>query len=158
MEVLVRDLQDLPVNVALLEAAAREAVRVGMEAPDAPATSPPDVISIAIVDDARIREVNRRYRGTDGVTDVIAFEAEDEPDCCAGEVIVSADTAQRQAEEYAHSHQRELCLLVAHGVLHVLGYEDYDDGARARMMQLQEQALAASAIEAMENGASDVDR
>ncbi len=142
MEVTIRDLQELPFDENLLETAARRAALVGIEAPDTPARRVPDVISIAIVDDDRIREINRSFRDTDATTDVIAFEAEDEPDRLAGEVIVSADTARRQAEEYEHSLQRELCLLVAHGVLHVLGYEDYDDDARARMMALQEQALA----------------
>jgi len=152
MELLIRDLQSLPVDVPLLEAAAREAARVGVRAPDAPTDSPPDTVSVAIVDDARIRELNRRYLGRDTTTDVIAFEAEDEPDRRAGEVIVSADTALRQAEEYGHSHQRELCLLVAHGVLHVLGYEDYDDDARTRMLELGEHA-----VKQTECGESDCD-
>jgi probable rRNA maturation factor len=152
MEVLIRDLQDRPFDGDLLEQAAQEAAQVGVEAADAPTARIPDTVSIAIVDDERIREINRSFRGTDATTDVIAFEAEDEPDRLAGEVIVSADTARRQAEEYEHSMQRELCLLVAHGVLHVLGYEDYDDQARARMMALQERAL-----ERLEGGSVDLD-
>ena len=143
MEVLVRDLQSLPVDEELLARAAREAARAGVSAHDAPADTLPDSIGIAIVDDARIRGLNSSYLGIDGVTDVIAFEAEDEPDLRAGEVIVGADTAARQAEEFGHSLQRELCLLVAHGVLHVLGYEDYDDAARARMLELGERAVRA---------------
>lgn len=152
MEVSIRDLQDLPLNEDLLEAAAEQAAQVGVEVPDAPSPQPPDAVSIAIVDDDRIREINRGFRGTDATTDVIAFEAEDEPDRRSGEVIVSADTAERQAEEYGHSLQRELCLLVAHGVLHVLGYEDYDDQARARMMELQERAL-----QRLEGGSTGLD-
>lgn len=152
MKVLIRDLQSLPLDVALLESTARDAARVGVRAPDAPAEAPPDAVSIAIVDDERIRELNRTYLGRDTTTDVIAFEAEDEPDRRAGEVIVSADTALRQAREYGHSHEREMCLLVAHGVLHVLGYEDYDDGDRARMLALGERA-----VEQTECGESDCD-
>ena len=152
MEVLIRDLQDLPLDEGLLEEAATQAALVGVETPDAPSAQTPDSVGIAIVDDDRIREINRSFRGTDATTDVIAFEAEDEPDRTAGEVIVSADTALRQAEEYDHSLQRELCLLVAHGVLHVLGYEDYDEAARARMMALQERAL-----ERLEGGSTALD-
>lgn len=143
MEVLIRDLQGLPVDEQLLARAARGAARTGLEAPDAPTDALPDAVSIAIVDDRRIRDLNRSFRGTDAPTDVIAFEAESEPDRLSGEVIVSAETAQRQAEEFGHSLERELCLLVAHGVLHVLGYEDYDDASRARMHELQELALRA---------------
>jgi len=152
MEVLIRDLQDLPFDEALLEDAAIQAASVGVEAHDAPSDRMPDEVSIAVVDDDRIREVNRDYRGTDATTDVIAFEAEAEPDRLAGEVIVSADTAARQAEQYGHSMQRELCLLVAHGVLHVLGYEDYDHEARTRMM-----ALAQQALERLEGGLTNFD-
>jgi probable rRNA maturation factor len=150
MEVLIRDLQSHPLDEALLRDAAMQAARVGIEADAAPSDTLPDTVSVAIVDDDRIREINRSFRGTDATTDVIAFEAEDEPDRVAGEVIVSADTARRQAEEYGHSLQRELCLLVAHGVLHVLGYEDHDADARERMMALQEQALGR-----LEGGSTD---
>ena len=149
MEVLVRDLQSLPIDEEILARAAHEAARVGVEAPDSPADAPPDAIGIAIVDDRRIRDLNHGYLGVDGVTDVIAFEADDEPDLRAGEVIVSADTAARQAAEFGHPLQHELCLLVAHGVLHVLGYEDYDDAARARMHELGERA-----VETLEGGST----
>lgn len=131
----------MSIDESLLRDAAIQAAAIGVDAPDAVSHRVPDAVSIAIVDDDRIREINRSFRGTHATTDVIAFEAEDEPDRVAGEVIVSIDTAARQAEEYGHSLLRELCLLVAHGMLHVLGYEDYDDEARARMMTLQEKAL-----------------
>lgn len=152
MEVLIRNLQALPVDEQLLVRAAREATRVGLSAPDAPTDSSPDAISIAIVDDRRIAQLNRSYLGREGTTDVIAFEAEDEPDSSSGEVIVSADTAARQAEEYGHSLQRELALLVAHGVLHVLGYEDDNPDARGRMLELGERALST-----LEGGSADRD-
>ncbi len=130
----MRDLQTLPIDEALLADAARAALAV--------AGGSLDAVEIAIVDDRRIREVNRTYRNSDYATDVIAFEAEDEPGGRSGEVIVSAQTAQRQAAEAGHSLQAELCLLVAHGVLHVLGYEDYDERSRTVMNELQEQVLA----------------
>lgn len=134
MQVEIRNLQDLPIDEDLLADAARLALAIG--------GGELDGVAIAIVDDRRIREVNRAYRNSDFPTDVIAFEAEDEPEGRAGEVIVSAQTAAGQAQEAGHSLQAELCLLVAHGVLHVLGYEDYDDDARARMNALQDEVLA----------------
>ena len=152
MEVLVRNLQALPVGEELLVRAANEAARVGVAAADAPSHHLPDTIGIALVDDRRISELNSAYLGREGPTDVIAFEAEDEPEARSGEVIVSSETAVRQAAEYGQSLERELCLLVSHGVLHVLGYEDYDDEARARMNDLSERVLAA-----LEGGGSDGD-
>ena len=134
MQVQIRDLQTLPIDQPLLAEAARAALVV--------AGSSLDAVEIAVVDDRRIREVNRAYRNSDYATDVIAFEAEDEPGGRSGEVIVSAQTARRQAAEAGHSLQAELCLLVAHGVLHVLGYEDYDERSRAVMNELQERVLA----------------
>jgi len=134
MQVQIRDLQTLPVDEPLLADAARAA--------RAAAGGSLDAVEIAIVDDRRIRAVNRAYRNSDYATDVIAFEAEDDPAGRSGEVIVSAQTAQRQAGQAGHSLQAELCLLVAHGVLHVLGYEDYDERSRAAMDELQESVLA----------------
>lgn len=135
MQVEIRNLQELPIDEDLLA----EAARLALEA----AAGDLDAVAVAIVDDRRIREVNRAYRNSDFPTDVIAFEAEDEPEGRTGEVIVSAQTAARQAEEVGHSLQAELCLLVAHGVLHVLGFEDYDARSRAAMDALQQEVLAA---------------
>ncbi len=133
MDVEIRDLQTLPVDEDRLREAAVRAAEAGGGGVDA--------VSIAIVDDERITRLNRRFRSTDSATDVIAFEAEQEPGRVAGEVIVSADTALRQAEEAGHDLQAELCLLVAHGVLHTLGYEDYDEQSRAEMMRIQRRVL-----------------
>ena len=58
------------------------------------------------------------------------------------EPAICAETAARQAQEVGHSLQAELCLLVAHGVLHVLGYEDYDEASSATMDALQQGVLA----------------
>ncbi|MGD9498267.1 MAG: rRNA maturation RNase YbeY [Armatimonadota bacterium] len=133
MRVQIRNLQTLPVDEALLADAARATLRV--------AGGELGAAEIAIVDDRRIRAVNREYRNCDLPTDVIAFEAEDGPAGRVGEIIISAETADRQAQEAGQSLQAELCLLVAHGVLHALGYEDHNEPARARMRALQERAL-----------------
>lgn len=134
MHVEIRNLQALPVDEDLLTTAARLTLEL--------AGGALDTVAIALVDDRRIRAVNRDCRNSDFPTDVIAFEAEDGPEGRVGEVIISAQTAQRQAQEAGHSLEAELGLLVAHGVLHVLGYEDYDDDARARMNDLQDEVLA----------------
>ncbi|MBU0610639.1 MAG: rRNA maturation RNase YbeY [Armatimonadetes bacterium] len=94
-------------------------------------------LSLALVDDERISALNRRLLGRDGPTDVIAFEAEDGE----GEIIISMDTAARQAEELGHSLMEELRFLVAHGVLHVCGWDDTDPAARQRMHERQHETL-----------------
>jgi len=130
----IRDLQGTPVDEALLRQAAEAALRR--------AGGGLGTLSLALVDDDRIRLVNRRYRNVDAPTDVIAFEAEDQPDGPAGEVIISVETAKRQAVEAGHSLAREMSLLTAHGLLHVLGYDDATEEGARQMEAVQEQVLS----------------
>ena len=86
-------------------------------------------ISIALVDDAAIRGLNARYRGKDTPTDVLSFAQEQEialPGVpkLLGDVVISVDTAARQADAGGRSLDDELCQLAIHGVLHLLGYDD----------------------------------
>ena len=77
-------------------------------------------LSIAFVDDATMRGLNRRFRRKDKTTDVLTF-----PD----EIVISLDQARRQAREEKHSLATEVRYLIAHGVLHALGYDhETDDG------------------------------
>lgn len=134
MEVEIRDLQGVRVDESLLRDAARGALtRAGGKL---------DTLSLALVDDDRMQALNRRYRSVNAPTDVIAFEADRQAEGAVGEVIVSVETAGRQAAEAGHSLERELCVLVAHGVLHVLGYQDADAEGTARMAALQDQVLS----------------
>lgn len=133
MEIEIRDLAREDVDHELLERAARIAMsedggRV-------------DRLSVALVDDERIAEIGRSFRGADGPTDVIAFEAETELDQTAGEIIISLQTAERQAAEAEHSLAREACLLIAHGMLHVLGHDDENEAGARRMRELQDRVL-----------------
>ncbi len=134
MIVQIRDLQPTPVDHDLLEQAAHLAL-----AEDGGVL---DQISVALVDDERIGRVNQQFRGSEGPTDVIAFEAEPEPDQTSGEVIISVQTAARQAAEHGHSLARELCLLMAHGTLHTLGHDDENEAGAHRMHELQDRVLA----------------
>lgn len=103
--------------------------------------------------DAAIRRLNRDYRGKDAPTDVLSFSmAEGEfgdvnPGGVLGDVIISVETAARQAAErdaelggVGYDTDLELAFLLAHGVLHLLGY-DHEDEAEAREMEAQELAL-----------------
>lgn len=96
-----------------------------------------ETLSLALVDDERITHLNARLLGRENPTDVIAFEADEGE----GEVIVSVDTADRQALSEGHSLLTELRYLIAHGVLHVLGHDDSDDASRQRMLRRQDEIL-----------------
>jgi probable rRNA maturation factor len=89
-------------------------------------------LSVLLTDDNTIRDLNRRYRGVDAPTDVLAFEQEG--GALLGDVVISVETAQRQATEQGHSLDREVGLLLAHGVLHLLGWDDCDARRRRRML------------------------
>ena len=113
--------------------AVAEAARRALAAENASLSS----LSVALVDDERVSQVNERFLSRRGPTDVIAFEAEQGE----GEVIISVETAERQAEDQGCGLADELCYLVVHGVLHVLGYDDLDGKSRARMLGRQDEIL-----------------
>lgn len=108
-------------------------------------------ISVALVNDRVIREVNREYLDHDWATDSIAFSYEDDPspDAVTGEVIVSGETALRVAEELGKDPRYELLLYVAHGTLHLLGWDDETPAMRRRMNARADRILRAADLEEM---------
>lgn len=138
MELDVRDLQDEPLTVDVAAQAAHEAARVvGLEL---------DRLSLVFMDDEQIADINRRFRGVDGPTDVIAFEAAAQGPEQVGEVMISVQTAARQAQAAGHDLETELAWLVAHGVLHVAGLDDETEEARERMLDLQRDIIGAMGL------------
>jgi probable rRNA maturation factor len=93
---------------------------------------------VLLVGDTRIRDLNRQYRDIDSPTDVLAFAmgegtfADLHPELL-GDVVVSVERAEEQAQRAGHSLDEELRLLAIHGTLHLLGYEDESTSGRARM-------------------------
>lgn len=104
-------------------------------------------LSILIVDDAQIQEINRDYLGKDRPTNVISFAMQEgegggvQPDLL-GDVVISAETAARDAEEANTSFESELYFLLLHGILHLLGY-DHERGTRqdAERMEAREREV-----------------
>ena len=122
-------------------------------------------VSLVIADDTSLLELNRTYRGLNEVTDVLSFsphyaghyEGNDQPDSGnldfefpespdepgdLGEVVVSYPQAKRQALQAKHSVALEVDTLVAHGVLHLLGYDHMEAEEEREMFMLQDKALA----------------
>ena len=132
------------VNVEALESAAARA----LDAEGQPASE----LSIVFTDDAAIQRLNRDYRGVDEPTDVLSF-AQSEGDAFArpetalphvGDVIISIETAARQAAEYGVSPDEEISHLLVHGVLHLLGY-DHETPDDAATMREREDAILGAA-------------
>jgi probable rRNA maturation factor len=101
--------------------------------------------SVCFVNDREMRKFNRRYRGQDRPTDVLSFPANDEPAGTtrdlqrapewdyAGDILISAETARRQARREGHGFEKEICLLMLHGLLHLSGMDhERDQGEMAR--------------------------
>ena len=103
-------------------------------------------VTVLLVGDLAMRALNRRWRGKDAPTDVLAFSQREgeggglHPELL-GDVVISVATALRQARENRCCLAAELDRLVAHGLLHLLGYEHEGDPAGARAMRRREEAL-----------------
>jgi probable rRNA maturation factor len=91
------------------------------------------VVTVAIVADARVRALNRRYRRKDAATDVLSFPA-DEPGEL-GDVVIALGVARRQAVEAGHGLANEFRVLALHGLLHLLGYDHERDAGQMRRLE-----------------------
>ena len=106
-------------------------------------------LTISLVDDAEIHRLNRSYRGKDRPTDVLAFamrEGTRAPgdEAILGDVVISLDTAARQAANRGASLEDEVATLLIHGVLHLLSYDHERSPSEARRMQRKERAIKAA--------------
>ena len=141
-----------PYRRAMEQAAVRAAALEGLEAFD---------VQIVLADNAFIHQLNREYRGVDAPTDVLSFPANDlvqtlaeelldgfEPEMSEdgeaiflGDIYISVDRAQEQAEEYGNTVEEELCFLTVHGMLHLMGYDHMEPEEEKVMRQKQREAL-----------------
>ena len=100
-------------------------------------------VSVLLTDDESITILNGRYRGIDAPTDVLSFSQHEGDDDFAaegnllGDVVVSVETAQRQADERGADLDSEIDVLITHGLLHLLGYDHSEPGEAERMFARQ---------------------
>jgi probable rRNA maturation factor len=100
-------------------------------------------LSILLTGDREIHDLNLRYREKDKPTDVLSFPQDDEEPLdgsprILGDVVISVETTERQAKEKGHTFERELTILLIHGVLHLIGYDHErgrQDGIVMRAME-----------------------
>lgn len=97
-------------------------------------------LSVLLCDDPFIHDLNRAWRQVDAPTDVLSFPQNDP--VTLGDVVISVDTAARQAAEQGHPLERELRVLLVHGVLHLLGHDHHAPEETARMRAEEERLLA----------------
>jgi probable rRNA maturation factor len=113
-------------------------------------------VSLVLADDEYIHTLNLQYRGKDCPTDVLSFalnegeepEVIDGPEeVLLGDIIISVETAARQAAEYGHSLERELAYLTVHGILHLLGYDHMTEEEKQEMRHEEEHVLSLLGID-----------
>ena len=114
-------------------------------------------VSLSFVTDGEIRDINKSFRGIDKATDVLSFPQIDydtdeevmtneKGEIVLGDIIISLDTAQKQAEEYGHSLKREICFLTVHSMLHLLGYDHMTEEEEKEMFAKQKAVLDMAGI------------
>ena len=121
-------------------------------------------LSLLVTDDEAIKELNEEFRSIDKSTDVLSFPMAEfsepgdftgmeedvtlfDPDTgefLLGDIVISMDHVQRQAEAYGHSKRREFAFLMAHSMLHLMGYDHMEDAEREEMEKRQEEILTAA--------------
>lgn len=116
-------------------------------------------VSVTFMSDESIQKVNAQYRGIDEPTDVISFALEELTEgevaiiaekgmpLVLGDILISVDTAYRQAEEYGHDHKREIGFLALHGFLHLLGYDHLNEEDEKKMFARQREILDSFGLE-----------
>ncbi|MCH8251365.1 MAG: rRNA maturation RNase YbeY [Planctomycetes bacterium] len=110
-------------------------------------------VSVAIVGDERIAEINRTHLRHAGPTDAVTFDLRDRPgDPIDGEIVISAETAAREAHRRGHPMDAELMLYAVHGALHLLGFDDASDEEAARMHAMEDEILVDLGVGPVYNG------
>lgn len=105
-------------------------------------------ISVTFVDMEEIHQLNLDYRQVDRPTDVLSFpqfddlnDLPEDGEIALGDVVICAEKAKEQAEEFGHSFERELLYLFVHSVLHLLGYDHMDEDEKAVMRRREEELM-----------------
>ena len=109
-------------------------------------------VSLSIVSNDEIQEINKQFREIDAPTDVLSFplltfedgeqaDVNENNEIMLGDIIISIDKAKAQAEEYGHGLRRELAFLTAHSMLHLMGYDHMEEEEQKEMFKKQDDIL-----------------
>lgn len=117
----------------------------------------PCEVSVSIVDNEEIHQINKQFRDIDRATDVLSFplltfeegeipDLNEKDEVLLGDIIISLERAREQAEEYGHSLKREIAFLTAHSMLHLLGYDHMEEEEEKEMFEKQREILNKAGI------------
>lgn len=127
-----------PLNPGQIQLAVEETLRQADAALDVD-------LAVVLTDDQELQRLNQEYLGIDAPTDVLSFPAgfvdPDSNQPYLGDILISLERAQQQADMNRQSIQQELRLLIVHGVLHLLGYDHAEEDEKERMWSMQEKII-----------------
>ncbi len=132
----------------------RDALRRALAALGAELGAAGREVTVVLVDDETIAAMNAAHRGVAGPTDVLSYPLHEPDDvgmptvAALGDVVISLDTAARQAADQGHAPWREVVVLAAHGLMHLLGFDHPDPAAWARFEAAQARALELAIVPA----------
>ncbi|NLN14922.1 MAG: rRNA maturation RNase YbeY [Tissierellia bacterium] len=114
-------------------------------------------VSVSLVDNEEIQQLNREYRGVDRPTDVLSFPLEDEFGLLPilGDIVISIEKAKEQAEEFNHSLEREIAYLTAHSMLHLMGYDHMEEEEKKAMRSKEKEVMKRLGIFKNDKGRKD---
>ena len=101
-----------------------------------------DNVTVLLTDDKTVRELNGRFRGKDGPTNVLSFPAQENPERFLGDIALAFETCEREAVEQGKQLAHHLQHLVAHGALHLVGYDHQSDAEGEAMEALEREILS----------------
>ena len=139
MEIQIQNSQKKRVRITSLRTLAQQLLQAEGRGEDTE-------VSILLTDDEYIRILNRDYREIDAPTDVLSFSQVEGEEIAGdgnllGDIVISVETAQRQAKEQGHSLEEEMRMLLAHGLLHLLGYDHAEPDDERVMFERQAELL-----------------
>ncbi len=104
-------------------------------------------LSVALVSDDRMTDLQQRYKGATGTTDVLSFDLRDDPaDPVEADLVICLDQAAHNAQAYGHDTRLEVLLCAVHGLLHLIGYDDCDPQHAARMHRREDELLTQAGL------------
>jgi probable rRNA maturation factor len=130
----------IPVKLGMLQDFAEGALQacLKLRLPQSTALATLEELCVVLVSDRRMAELHRRFLKEPGPTDVITFQH--------GEIFISTETARRQARRFRTTIEHELRLYLAHGLLHLHGFDDKDARSSAEMQRTQEKLVASALL------------
>lgn len=151
MDIIIANEQD---KVVIEESLYEKLEQVGIVALNEAGSMDNYEVSVLITDNDEIRSLNKKYRHVDSATDVLSFPLFEEDDnseeplffneteeIILGDIIISAERALEQSEDFGHSFLRELSYLLVHGILHLLGYDHQTEEDKKNMRIMEEKIL-----------------